>query len=162
MTVSKTFADIVKPDVIERMSQPPVETQKILVCVRGLTPVLTFAFEEARLRGAALYVFYVREITVLYAGAAPPNTDWKEDPEASAILGTALQVGKERGVTTVPVFANASNAATIIVDTAATLGVDFLIMGASHRGGMSKMLRGNVAAEVASSLPDNIQLLIHG
>jgi nucleotide-binding universal stress UspA family protein len=44
---------------------------------------------------------------------------------------------------------------------AATLGVDFLMLGASHRGAMSKLLRGNVAAEVAGSLPDNIQLVIY-
>jgi len=163
MTVSKAFADIVKPDVIERMSQPPAETEKILVSVRGLTPVLSFAFEEAKMRNAALYVLYIREIAVLYTGGAiPPNTNWKEDPEASAILGTAIQIGKQRGVTTVPVFVNAPDAALIIVDMAATLGVDFLMLGASHRGAMSKLLRGNVATQVASSLPDNIKLVIYG
>jgi len=48
------------------------------------------------------------------------------------------------------------------VDTAATLGVDYLVLGASHRGSLTKMLRGNVATEVAGSLPDNIHLIIHG
>lgn len=162
MTVTKAFADIVKPEVIEKLSQPPVETQKILVCVRGLTPVLKFAFEEAKLRNAAIYVLYIREIAVFYGGGTLPTVDWKEDPEASAILGTALQIGRHRGVTTIPVFASAPNAASLIVDMSATLGVDILMLGASHRGGMSKLLRGNVASEVASSLPDNIQLLIYG
>ncbi len=164
LTVSKEFADIVRPDVVEKMSAPVSETQKILVSVRGLTPVLRFAFEEAQLRNAALYVLYIREIAVLYGGGANamPKVDWKSDPEASAILGTALQIGKHRGVTTIPVFVNAPNAASIIVDMSATLGVDYLMLGASHRGSMSKLLRGNVAAEVAGSLPDNIQLVIYG
>lgn len=162
MTVSKAFADLVKPEVVEKLSQPPVETQKILVCVRGLTPVLKFAFEEARLRNAAVYVLYIREIAVFYGGGTLPNVDWKEDPEASAILGTALRIGRHRGVTTIPVFASAPNAASLIVDMSATLGVDILMLGASHRGGMSKLLRGNVASEVAGSLPDNIQLIIYG
>jgi amino acid transporter len=162
LTVSKAFADLVQPEVIEKMSGPTGETQKILVSVRGLTPVLRFAFEEAQLRNAALYVLYIREIAVIYGGPAVTKSDWREDPEASAILGTALQIGKHRGVTTVPVFVNAPNAAHMIVDMAATLGVDFLMLGASHRGSMSKLLRGNVAAEVAGSLPDNIQLVIHG
>lgn len=161
MTVSKAFADIVKPETVEKMSQPHPETQKILVCVRGLTPVLRFAFEEAKMRNAALYVLYIREIAVLYGGSALPNTNWKEDPEASAILGTALQIGRHHEVTTIPVFANATNSAGIIVDMAATLGVDYLMLGASHRGAMSKLLRGNVASEVAASLPDNIQLVIY-
>lgn len=162
LTVSKVFADIVKPDVIEKMSRAPQETQKILVCVRGLTPVLSFAFEEASMRNAALYVLYIRELAVYYGSAALPKIDWKEDPEASAILGTAVQIGKQRGVTTVPVFATAANAASVIVDMSATLGADFLMLGASHRGGMTKLLRGNVVTEVAGSLPDNIQLVIYG
>jgi len=164
LTVTKEFADIVRPDVVEKMSAPVSETQKILVSVRGLTPVLRFAFEEAQLRNAALYVLYIREIAVLYGGGATalPKADWKSDPEASAILGTALQIGKHRGVTTIPVYVNAPNAASIIVDMAATLGVDYLMLGASHRGSMSQLLRGNVATEVAGSLPDNIQLVIYG
>jgi amino acid transporter/nucleotide-binding universal stress UspA family protein len=162
MTVSKEFAAIVKPEVVASMSASLGETQKILVCVRGLTPVLKFAFDEAKLRGAALYVLYVREIAVIYGGGSIPKKDWREDPEASAILGTAIQIGKTRGVTTLPVFANATNAAGLIVDMAATLGVDYLMLGATHRHTMAKLLKGNVATEVAGSLPDNIQLIIYG
>jgi nucleotide-binding universal stress UspA family protein len=163
LTVSKEFADIVKPEVVEEMSQMSSGTQKILVCVRGLTPVLRFAFDEAKMRDAALYVLYIREIAVLYTtSGAVRSVQWREDREASAILGTALQIGKHRGVTTVPLFATAPNAASIIVDMAATLGADFLMVGATHRGAMTKLLRGSVVSEVAASLPDNIQLVIYG
>ena len=162
LTVTKEFADIVKPEVVEQMSQLPPGTEKILVCVRGLTPVLRFAFDEAKLRGASLYVLYIREIAVLYAGGSVPSVNWKEDPGASAILGTAIQIGKHRGVTTIPLFVSAPNAASIIVDMAATLGADFLVLGATHRDAMTKLLRGSVVSEVAASLPDNIQLIIYG
>jgi len=161
LTVSREVAAIVRPEVIETMRQPAEQAAKILVSVRGLTPVLGFAFDEAELRKAALYILYVREIAVLYQGLPDSPRNWKDDPEASAILGTAVQIGKARGIPTVPVFATAPNAASLIVDTAATLGADFLILGASHRGSLTKMLRGNVATEVAASLPDNIQLIIH-
>ncbi|HEY5744198.1 MAG TPA: universal stress protein [Terrimicrobiaceae bacterium] len=162
LTVSKEFAEIVKPEVVAQMSQITNSTEKILVCVRGLTPVLRFAFDEAKLRDTTLYVLYIREIAVLYSGGAVPRMNWKEDPEASAILGTAIQIGEHRGVPTVPIFVSAPNAASIIVDMAATLGADFLMLGATHRGAMSKLLRGSVVSEVAASLPDNIQLVIHG
>ncbi len=161
LTVSREVAEIVRPEVIETMRHPAEQAAKILVSVRGLTPVLGFAFDEAELRKAALYILYVREIAVLYQGLPDPPRNWKDDPEASAILGTAVQIGKARGIPTVPVFATAPNAASLIVDTAATLGADFLILGASHRGSLTKMLRGNIATEVAASLPDNIQLIIH-
>ena len=162
LTVTKEFADIVKPEVVEQMSQISGGTEKILVCVRGLTPVLRFAFEESKLRDASLYVLYIREIAVLYTGGSVPSANWREDPEASAILGTAIQIGKHRGVTTIPLFVSAPNAASIIVDMAATLGADFLVLGATHRGAMTKLLRGSVVSEVAASLPDNIQLVIYG
>jgi amino acid transporter len=162
LTVSREVAELVRPEVIETMRHPAESVSKILVSVRGLTPALAFAFDEAELRKAALYILYVREIAVLYQGALAAPKSWKDDPEASAILQTAIQIGKTRGIPTVPVFATAQNAAALIVDTAATLGADYLILGATHRGSLTKMLRGNVATEVAASLPDNIQLVIYG
>jgi amino acid transporter/nucleotide-binding universal stress UspA family protein len=163
LTVSREVAQIVKPEVVENLRKPAPETQKILVSVRGLTPVLSFALDEAEIRKAALYILYVREIAVLYPGSTTQAAaSWKDDPEASAILNTAIQIGKARGVPVIPLFATATEAAPLIVDTAATIGADFLILGASGRGSLAKVLRGNVATQVAASLPDNIQLIIHG
>ena len=48
------------------------------------------------------------------------------------------------------------------LDLAATLGVDFLIIGASQRHGMTKLLRGSVATNVAQHLPESIRLVIFG
>ena len=162
LTVSREVAKLVNPEVVESLRQPAQTAQKILVSVRGLTPALSFALDEAELRKAALYVLYVREIAVLYPGAVAPVTSWKDDLEASTILNTAVQIGKSRGIPTIPLFASAPEAATIIVDTAATIGADFLVLGATHRHSLAKVLRGNVATQVAASLPDNIQLIIHG
>ena len=163
LTVSREVAQIVNPETVEKLRAPAAETQKILVSVRGITPVLSFALDEAEIRKAALYVLYVREIAVLYPGTTTNGpASWKDDPEASAILNTAIQIGKSRGVTVIPLFATATEAAPLIVDTAATIGADFLILGASGRGSLAKVLRGNVATQVAASLPDNIQLIIHG
>ncbi len=162
LTVSREVAQLVKPEVVESLRQPVQSAQKILVSVRGLTPALSFALDEAELRKAALYILYVREIAVLYPGATPPAITWKDDPEASTILNTAVQIGKSRGISTIPLFASAPEAAALIVDTAATIGADFLVLGATHRNSLAKVLRGNVATQVAANLPDNIQLIIHG
>ncbi len=91
-------------------------------------------------------MLYVREIAVIYGGGTVAKKDWREDPEAAAILGTAVQIGKTRGVTTLPVFANATNAAGLIVDMAATLGVDYLMLGATqppHHGQAAEGQRGD-------------------
>ncbi len=160
-TVSKETTETVKSEVVAKWSPSHVASQRILVCLRGVTGVLGFAFDEAQLRGAQLYVLYVREV-VLYPGMRVIPIHWKEDPEASAILNIALKIGKERGIPIVPVFASAASPAEIIVDMAATLGVDFLVLGASNRSTMNKLLKGNLASQVAANLPDNIQLVIYG
>jgi nucleotide-binding universal stress UspA family protein len=42
------------------------------------------------------------------------------------------------------------------------MGVDYLIIGASQRTALAKLLQGSVATNVAQQLPDSIQLVIFG
>ena len=60
-----------------------------------------------------------------------------------------------------PVYAVSDNPAGIILEMATTLGADMLLLGAPNRSSMVMLLRGNVVAEVARNLPENIQLIIH-
>ena len=87
---------------------------------------------------------------------------WQEDPEANAIMSLMLKLGAERGICVLPVYAVSEDAATTILDLAATLGVDFLVIGASQRTGMTKLLRGSVVTNVAQQLPESIHLVIFG
>jgi nucleotide-binding universal stress UspA family protein len=61
-----------------------------------------------------------------------------------------------------PVYAASSDPAGTIVDISATLGADVVMLGAPHRSGMARLLKGNVVESVASMLPENIELIIHG
>jgi nucleotide-binding universal stress UspA family protein len=72
------------------------------------------------------------------------------------------KLGQERGVSVVPLYAVSQDAAATIVDLAATMGVDYLVIGASQRTAMTKLLRGSVATNVAQQLPESIHLLIFG
>jgi nucleotide-binding universal stress UspA family protein len=136
-----------------------------MVAARGLTPVLTFALDEAQLRRATLYVLYVKEIAVFYARGptvAGRRPKWQDDPEAAAIMSTMIKLGAERGICVLPVYAVSEDTASTILDLSATMGVDYLIIGASQRTAMAKLLRGSVATNVAAQLPDSIHLLIFG
>ena len=44
---------------------------------------------------------------------------------------------------------------------AATCAADYVLLGASGRQYMTKLLRGNVVTEVAAKLPEDIGLIIH-
>ena len=70
------------PDLRERDAAAAREGQKIMVAARGITPVLSFALEEAQLRKAVLCVLFVKEIAV-YFSAAPAvlgKSKWQDDP----------------------------------------------------------------------------------
>jgi nucleotide-binding universal stress UspA family protein len=126
---------------------------------------LGFALDEAQLRKAVLCVLYVKEIAV-YFSAAPAALEkrakWQDDPEANAIMSLMLKMGEERGVCVLPVYAISENAAATILDLSATMGVDYLMIGASQRSAMAHLLRGSVVTSVAAELPDEIRLLIFG
>ena len=164
VTVHRQVAAMVTPEWPTTMQPRLGEGQKIMVAARGVTPVLAFALDEAVLRKATLYVLYVKEIAVYYTGGPTERgrPKWQNDPEANAIMSLMRKLGADRDVCVLPVYAVSEDTATTILDLSATLGVDFLMIGASQRTAMAKLLRGSVATSVAQQLPDSIQLLIFG
>jgi nucleotide-binding universal stress UspA family protein len=164
LTVTREVAKMVTPTLEASMQSRLREGQKIMVAARGITPVLSFALDEAQLRKACLFVLYVKEVAIYFtaAGTQLGRAQWQDDPEANAIMTSVMKLGEERGVPVVPVYAVSQDAAATIVDLSATMGVDYLVLGASQRTAMTKLLRGSVATNIAQHLPDTIQLLIFG
>ena len=136
---------------------PEKPVTSILVAVRGVTDTLRFAIEEARFRQATLYVLFVKEIAVPMLS---PETSSGIDKEAQHIFTTTQALSK--GVKVVPLYAVSNAPAEVILDQAATLGVDYLILGGSVRSKLIKVLKGDVIDQVARQLPEEIKLIIYG
>jgi amino acid transporter/nucleotide-binding universal stress UspA family protein len=164
LTVTREVAEMVSPDLEARVQARLQEGQKIMVAARGITSVLGFALDEAQLRKATLCVLYVKEVAVYYSGgpASLGRAKWHDDPEANAIMSLMMKLGAERDVCVIPVYAVSQDAAATIVDLSATMGVDYLVIGATQRTALTNLLRGSVVTNVAQHLPDSIQLLIFG
>jgi amino acid transporter/nucleotide-binding universal stress UspA family protein len=164
LTVTREVAQMVAPDLEARVQPRLQEGQKIMVAARGITPVLGFALDEAQLRDATLCVLYVKEVAVYFSGgpASLGRAKWHDDPEANAIMSLMMKLGAERDVCVIPVYAVSQDAAATIVDLSATMGVDYLVIGATQRTALANLLRGSVVTNVAQHLPDSIQLLIFG
>jgi nucleotide-binding universal stress UspA family protein len=160
LTVTRGVAEMVTPDLATALE----EGQKILVAARGITPVLGFALDEAQLRKAVLCVLFVKEIAVYFAAAPTPlgRLRWQDDPEANAIMSLMLKEGAARDICVLPVYALSEDAAATILDLSATMGVDYLMIGASQRSAMAHLLRGSVVTNVAAQLPEDIRLVIYG
>ncbi len=164
VTLARHVVDIVSPESMATFEPRIEEGQKIMVAARGITPVLGFALDEAVLRKSVLCVLYVKEIAVIIPTGPVTigRPKWQDDPEANAIMSLMLKLGEERGVCVLPVYAVSDNASATILDLTATMGVDYLMIGTSHRRTLANLLRGNVVTTVAQQLPDSIRLLIFG
>jgi nucleotide-binding universal stress UspA family protein len=163
LTVTRQVAEMVSPTLAASMQPRLEEGQRIMVAARGITPVLSYALDEAQLRKASLYVLFVKEIAVYYgAGPVRSRARWQDDSEANAILSLMLKLGCERDIPVMPVYAVSDDPAATILDLAATIGVDYLMLGTSHRLTLTNLLRGNVVTNIAAQLPDTIRLIIYG
>jgi amino acid transporter/nucleotide-binding universal stress UspA family protein len=164
MLTREQAAAVTKPEQLEPFRPNFEPGQAILVAARGFTPVLKFALEEAKLRQGNLYVLYIKQLSVALPGPLSnmERPRWQNDRQAAEIMYGVFDLARETGVSALPVYAVSDNPAGTIVDIAATLGVDMLMLGSPHRSALAKLLRGDVVTEVAKSLPENIQLVIHG
>ncbi|MEO8428060.1 MAG: amino acid permease [Verrucomicrobiota bacterium] len=164
LTVSNEIAAAVSPESLPNFQLNLTPGQSILVAARGLTAVLKFALQEARLRQARLYVLYVKELAVTLPGPLPETERprWQDDQNAATIMCGMLELGRQNDVTVIPLYSVSENPSMTILDLSATLGIDILVLGSSHRRRMVSLLKGNVVTEVARSLPENIELVIYG
>src|SRR5204863_1103354 len=102
----RTVAEMVTPDLVAKLQPRLGEGQKIMVAARGITPVLAFALDEAKLRNATLCVLYVKEVAVYYTGGPTERgrPKWQDDPEANAIMSLMMKLGAERNISVLPVY----------------------------------------------------------
>ena len=164
VTVTEDIAAAVSPETVPPFRINLVHNQTIMVAARGLTPVLGFAIEEARLRQGSIYVLYVKELAVAFPGPLSEKTRprWQDDAQAAEIMATMLEQGRQNSVTVVPIYVVSENPAATILDLSATLGIDILMLGTPHRRTLVTLLKGSVVTEVANNLPENIKLIIYG
>ena len=155
---SSEITSVLEPVMPTGDIAPAAAEGAILVAARGVTEVLKFAIEEAALRRCVLYVLYVREIAV----QIPTESHWRADKDAVEIFKAAREEGAQRGIRVLPVYTTSDDPAPIILDLSATLGVEYLVMGGTHRSRFVNLLKGDVISKVAHQLPSNIHLLIFG
>lgn len=143
----------------------PLNMPRILVPTRGHPKLLKFAVNYAKDKKAAVFMLFVREIALAFrergGSVATDTMTLANDQEAKKIFEDARKLCDAAGVPMVPLYAVHDSPAELILDHAATLGADAVLMGVSQRGALWKTLRGDVLQEVINYLPESIPLLIH-
>ena len=129
-----------------------------MVCaVRSIGRTLDFAIHEARETRRPLYLLFIRALPVLTE--ADQKRTWQEDDEARDIFSHAFK--KANGHPIRPCYAVSDAPAETIVDITATLGASQLLLGASSRGGLARLLGGDIVRKISNLLPEEIHLLIY-
>ena len=134
-----------------------VSGSPLLCAVRGINPTLEFAIKEAQETRRPLYVAFIREQPVLAEGDLARK--WQDDDEAARIFAYAK--GKLGGQAFRPCYAVSDSPADTIVDIAATIGAERLILGTKRRSVLLNVLRGNIIRRIARLLPEQIDLLVY-
>lgn len=138
---------------------PPIDPSRprVMFAARGRF-ISEFAIDYARRRKATLFALYVRTLRVIDAPSdkAPGIED---DSAGLETLGTTMLLARQAGVTCIPIYVVSPNIAEEILDYTTTYGCDTLILGKTRRGSLSRALGGDVVAEVARHLPDDVALI---
>jgi nucleotide-binding universal stress UspA family protein len=134
------------------LSGPP-----ILCAVRGIGRTLDFALDDAKSLSRPLYLLFIREQPIVTT--EDRRRKWQDDPEARTIFEYAF--AKAAGHPMLPCYAVSDATDATIVDIAATIGANRLILGAPRRGALVRLLRGNLIRHVSEELPEDIGLVVY-
>ena len=142
-----------------KQEAPPVDPRRprIMLAARGRYQA-EFAVDQARRRGAVLFTIYIRTLRLIdvQPGRVPRV---EEDPDAQQSLGTAATLAHQANIPFVPIYVTSEDIAAEILDATVTYGCDTLIMGKTRRSLFARKLAGDVVAQVAEHLPDNVALI---
>jgi nucleotide-binding universal stress UspA family protein len=133
-----------------------IPSTKFLLALKDVNDrLLKFALDEAKQRGALLFILRVKEIAV---GTLPERLEMKVNGTEEHIDKICSASGIDYQVISIPSY----EVGYTIAEQAATFGVDRVIMGATKRSVLENMLRGSVMRSLSALLPEDVQLVIFG
>ena len=151
-------AEIVQtfPVPTRKRRRTSIPSTKYLLALKDVNDrLLKFALDEAKQRGALLFVLRVKEIAV---GTLPERIEMKVNGEEEHIESICSTSGIDYQIISIPSY----EVGYTIAEQAATFGVDRVIMGATKRSVLENMLRGSVMRSLSALLPEEVQLIIFG
>ena len=132
---------------------------RYMVATQANAKLLNFALDQAKVHDAELLVLFVRHVAVITMGSVKRIT-LDEDEAAQQMFAAVKEQAAAKGAQVRFLYAAADNVADTIVDFAVTFGVDRLFLGATQRGGLWRVMKGDVIQGVAQQLPEQTLLLI--
>ena len=157
---------VVVPEVLGVNVLTIEEAKDLMPLYKGSTLVAVKALSASLLEEAALHAKGKHENVVytLYVEEKPPGWAYPTEVEPSAravsILNEAVSRFEKLGITTLPLWTLAEDPGATIVKTAKELNLDTVMIGATRRGALERLLRGEVLKTIGEQLPSEKRLII--
>lgn len=146
----------VTPEIIRGAYEPK---SRFLVATRGNPKLLKFALENAREHQAELCILYVKQVAVAVLGPAS-EMGAEQDAEAQTMFEHTRKLAEDHGVPIHLLYTVTADIPDAILEFAATLGVERVILGVTHRNTLWRTMKGDVIQGVAQHLPERTTLVI--
>ncbi len=142
------------------------EARDLMPLYKGSTLVALKSATASLIDEAATHVRGKDEdvIYTLFVEEKPPGwaypTEVEPSKQAVAVLNEASQAFEKLGVTAVPLWNLGEDPGALIVKTAKELNLDTVMIGATKRTAIERLLRGEVLKTISEQLPQEKHLLI--
>lgn len=148
--------EVVMPPPTRRRRRISIPSAKYLLAIKKADDrLLKFALDEAKQRGALLFILRIKEIAV---GTLPERMEMKVNGGEEHIEKICSAAGIDYQIISIPSY----EVGYTIAEQAATFGVDRVILGATKRNMLEYVLKGNVIRSLSALLPEDVQLVIFG
>ncbi len=142
------------------------EAKDLMPLYKGTTLTAVKTVSAALIEEASLIVKGKNEKVVyaLFVEEKPPGWAYPKEVEPSAdavqVLNEVVQEFEKKGITAIPLWNLGDNAGNLIVKTANELALQTVMIGATRRGALERMLRGEVLKTITEKLPQDKRLVI--
>ncbi len=144
--------------LVEGVTPESGQQTRLLVAARGMSTVLFYALDEAKLRQASLSVLYIKEVAV----ASEVMGTLEDNPQAKEFFDKLNTVASTLGVSIVPLYGEGNDPSAMIVNMAKSTGSTMVYVGATRRSQFVNFLKGDIIRSVAAELPSKTKLVIIG
>jgi amino acid transporter len=157
---------VVVPEVLGVNVLTLEEARDLMPLYKGSTLVALKHVSASLVEEAAIHAKGKDESVVyaLFVEEKPPGwaypTEVEPSKEAVQTLNRAVQQFEEKGITAVPLWNLGENAGALIVKTSKELNLDTVMIGATQRGAVERLLRGEVLKTITQQLPPEKHLVI--
>jgi amino acid transporter len=147
---------LLRQAIMEQLHPEALAQRKVLVGTYGSEALAPAALEFAKGQGATLVVCFIRQVSLSYKYDSERRLTIDTDLAALKTFSRFLDLGHAMGVPVMPVYDTGPDAAVLLAEHAAIMGVETILIGTSRQGALYHMVKGYFQRRLESMLPTDV------